>query len=125
MTLGVLQCQLYTLSVVCVGDCDYVDIGTVKTDGEGPTTVSVVTLNDDIALEYHDQVLLKFKAVHKDMFIEELEKAGEFLRNTSYLNILDDDSNQIFLHLSLFLLLLLYGLLSTPLILTFHLQIWR
>lgn len=101
------------------------DIGTVKTDGEGPTTVSVVTLNDDIALEYHDQVLLKFEAVHGDRFIEELEKAGEFLRHTSYLNILDDDSNQISPHLSLFLLLLLYGLLSTPLILTFHLQIWR
>ncbi|CAI8013549.1 hypothetical protein GBAR_LOCUS8575, partial [Geodia barretti] len=51
--------------------CDYVDIGKVKTLGEGPTTFSMVTLNDDIALEYSDQVVLKFSAVHKSTFIEE------------------------------------------------------
>ena len=76
-----------------VEKCDYVDIGKVKTLGEGPTTFSMVTLNDDIALEYSDQVVLKFSAVHKSTFIEELEASGEFLRNMSYVNILDNDGN--------------------------------
>ena len=66
------------------------DIGDVKSGGEAPTTVSVVTINDDIALEYRDQVLLKFQPLH-DRFIEDLEKAGEFLRDEAFLDILDND----------------------------------
>ena len=67
------------------------DIGKVKIPGEGPTSFSVVTLNDDIALEKSDQVALCFNAVHNNTFTEELDAAGEFLRDKAYLDITDND----------------------------------
>ena len=76
---------------VLTDKCDYVDIGKVETDGEGPTDITVVTINDDVALEYHDKVMLNFEALHGERFVKELESAGEFLRATAYLGVLDND----------------------------------
>ena len=68
---------------------DYEDIGEVKVD-PAPVTFGLLTINDDIALEYDDRVNLMFNAKYEE-FVEELEKSGEFLRDTVEVKIIDND----------------------------------
>lgn len=58
---------------------------------DGFVEFSLLTINDDITLEYNDTVMLKFNALHGTQFKEELEKDGEFIRDVAYVVVLDND----------------------------------
>ena len=49
--------------------------------------IQLFTTDDDITLEYNDTVLLKFSR----LIIPAPEIAGEFLRDTATVNIIDND----------------------------------
>ena len=71
------------------GTCDFENLGTIKTTGES-TSISLLTINDDIALESYDTVKLIFTPEYED-FMYELEANGEFLRDTAFVHIRDND----------------------------------
>ena len=53
--------------------------------------VRLYTTNDDIALEYDDTVILEFEPLYPQ-YMEELERKGEFIRDSAIVNIIDNDS---------------------------------
>lgn len=53
--------------------------------------IRLLTSNDRITLEYDDKVILIFTPDIPGL-IAGLESAGEFLRDTATVNIIDDDS---------------------------------
>ena len=59
--------------------------------GGGDVDISLLTINDDITLEYDDKVKLVFKGYYRRKFMKELEKAGEFIRCVASVNIIDND----------------------------------
>lgn len=57
------------------------------------TDIHLSITNDVITLEYNDSVILTFSAF--DSMIEALEAAGEFLRDTATVNIIDEDCKRL------------------------------
>ena len=53
--------------------------------------VNIFTTNDDITLEYDDSIILVFTP-DDPALIPGLEAAGEYIRDTATVNIIDDDS---------------------------------
>ena len=56
------------------------------TDG---ISIQLFSVDDDITLEYNDTVILKF-IVNPDV-IQDLEAAGEYIRDTATVYIIDND----------------------------------
>ena len=69
--------------------CDFENLGKVKIHSES-VEFSLLTINDDIALESNDTVKLIFKPLHPQ-FMKELEDKGEFLRESAFVHICDND----------------------------------
>ena len=69
--------------------CDFESLGEVKITNES-TDISLLTINDDIALESNDTVELVFTPLHKKL-MDDLEREGEFVRTTSFVHIVDND----------------------------------
>ena len=59
--------------------------------GKHTVDVRLFTINDDIALEYDDTVILEFKPLYPE-FMEELGRKGEFIRESTVVKIIDNDS---------------------------------
>ena len=53
--------------------------------------IRIFTINDDITLEYNDSIILVF-IPDDPALIPGLEAAGEYIRDTATINIIDDDS---------------------------------
>ena len=53
--------------------------------------IRLFTTNDDTTLEYDDSVILTFTPGNPDV-IDGLEGAGEYVRNSAIVNIIDNDS---------------------------------
>ena len=49
------------------------------------------TTDDEVTLEYDDTVILRFNP-HNPLLISDYENAGEFIRDTAIVNIIDNDS---------------------------------
>ena len=59
--------------------------------GNNNTDICLLTVSDVIALEYGDTIILRFTP-DNDTFISDVENAGQFIRDTAIVNIIDDDS---------------------------------
>jgi hypothetical protein len=57
----------------------------------GVGTVHLFAVNDEITLEYNDRVLLHFTP-DDHYFIPDLQAAGQYVRDTAIVNIIDNDS---------------------------------
>ena len=55
--------------------------------------VRIFTTNDDITLEYDDSIILVF-IPDDPALIPGLEAAGEYIRDTATVNIIDDDQGR-------------------------------
>ena len=54
--------------------------------------IQLFSRNDDITLEYNDTVILKFIVRSGlETLIQQLEAAGEYIRDTAIVNIIDND----------------------------------
>lgn len=53
--------------------------------------IQFFTTNDEVTLEYDDNVILAYVSDIMD-FVEQVEGIGEFVRNTTIVNIIDNDS---------------------------------
>ena len=69
--------------------CDFESLGEVKVSSEN-ASFSLLTINDDIALESNDIVKLMFEPLYQQ-FIDVLEKEEEFVRMTAFVHIVDND----------------------------------
>ena len=58
------------------------------------TDVSLSAFDDDITLEYNDTIILRFTPDDPDL-ISSLETAGEYIRDTTTVNIFDNDCKPI------------------------------
>ena len=70
---------------VSIGTTDFEALPATTITGNR-TDIQLFTTDDDITLEYNDTVLLKFSYL-----IPAPEIAGEFLRDTATVNIIDND----------------------------------
>ena len=59
--------------------------------------IQVFSRNDDITLEYYDTAILKF-IVNPGLepLIQQLEAAGEYIRDTAIVDIIDNDRKYLF-----------------------------
>ena len=60
---------------------------------DNKTEVHLSTTSDVITLEYNDSVILTFTSSNN--IIQSLETAGEFLRDTATVNIIDEDCKRL------------------------------
>ena len=58
---------------------------------ETSAEIHLYTSNDDITLEYNDTVILRF-APDNPLLIAGVEDAGEYIRDTAIVYIIDNDS---------------------------------
>ena len=77
--------------------CDVVSVGSTDVDTFRPiiftnnADLHLHVFNDQITLEYDDKVLLRFTSSSSSNFITNLENAGEYIRDTATVNIIDTD----------------------------------
>ena len=75
---------------VLIGPTDFTDLQTVHV-GNHSAEIHLFTLHDEIALEYDDTIILRFTP-DNNTFISDVENAGQFIRDTAIVNIIDNDS---------------------------------
>ena len=68
---------------------------------ENEAEVRLFTSNDQIALEYDDRVILSFTPDNPAL-IPGLEAAGEYIRHTATVQIIDNDSEAAYFSVCLF-----------------------
>ena len=76
-----------------LGSTDFFDILPVMVEIEEVfefATIELRTRNDDITLEYNDTVILIFTP-DEDDFIQSYEAAGEYIRDSVVVRIIDND----------------------------------
>ena len=90
--------RLYLLKLfhfnVSVGSSDFTSMQQISftNDNANPVTeIRVITLNDEVTLEYEDRVTLRFTPAQAN-FIENLADQFEYIRDTANINIIDKDS---------------------------------
>ena len=71
---------------LCVAASDFVPF--IELRVRNFVEVVLFTTNDNVTLEYEDRVQLRYSASH---FASVLEDAGEYIRDTATLNIIDND----------------------------------
>ena len=61
---------------------------------ENGADIQLYTINDAVSLEYDDAVLLRFNPSHRGLteFVEHSIHAGDFVRDTATVKIIDNDS---------------------------------
>ena len=79
--------SLYTYKA---GSMDFVEILPIRVNN-GVSTVHLFAVNDEITLEYNDRVLLHFTP-DDHYLIRDLQAAGQYVRDTAIVNIIDNDS---------------------------------
>ena len=80
----------YSQSVLnSTGSSDFEKLQPVQTRGAS-VDIKLITIDDDIALEYDDTVTLQFNPQDPQKILQ-LKAAGEFIRDTAVLNIIDND----------------------------------
>ena len=57
---------------------------------ENSADIRLFTTNDEITLEYNDTVILRFDS-QRPSFVQDVENAGEFIRDFAIVNIIDND----------------------------------
>ena len=75
---------------------DYQHFREVTTSETGATSVTFITWDDEISLEYDDSVNLTFTPENQHL-LDGIEAAGEFVRHAATVNIIDTDSQYIIL----------------------------
>ena len=85
---------------------DFVAMGSIRVINS--TEVTLLTVDDDMTLEYDDTVILTFTPDDPDL-ISSLETAGEYIRDTATINIIDNDCK---LRVILFILLINWCILQ-------------
>ena len=83
--------KISILKITSVASQDYQHFGPVGTSESGATSVTFVTWDDETTLEYDDSVNFIFTP-HNPPLIYGIEDAGEFIRDTATVNIIDTDS---------------------------------
>lgn len=73
-----------------VEPCDYVELSPIAVTDPG-AEIALLTLDNDIALEDDKFIRVIFNSTH-DIYKEDLEKEGEFFRDTALVKIMDNDS---------------------------------
>ena len=93
MALPVGRIKIFTLFFTC----DAVSVVSTDFDTFRPilftnnADLHVFAFNDRITLEYDDKVLLRFTSSSSSSFITNLENAGEYIRDTATVNIIDSN----------------------------------
>ena len=72
-----------------IGSSDFEDLQPITLNNNA--MVRLFTTNDGVTLEYDDTVILRFTP-DNPAFIPGVEGAGEFIRDTAVVNIIDNDS---------------------------------
>ena len=72
-----------------IGITDFKAFPATTVTGNRTDNYQLFTTDDDITLEYDDTVLLTFSPFND--IIQAFESAGEFLRDTATVNIIDND----------------------------------
>ena len=72
----------------------------VEVEGNIEAQIELSTINDAISLEYNDTLLLLFSPEESDL-IEFYEGEGEYIRENVTVHIIDSDSKQLFLLVSM------------------------
>ena len=81
---------MYEVSIsVCIGSTDFESLQ--PSSFETSKDVSLFIVNDDITLEYNDTVILRYTCGNP-CYIPSIEGAGEFIRDTATVYIIDRDS---------------------------------
>ena len=84
--------SLYIMSVDIISDpIESSDFENLQSFSFGTADIRLSTTDDNITLEYDDTVILLFTPLNSS-FIPGVEGAGEFIRDTAVVNIIDNDS---------------------------------
>ena len=83
-----------TTSYLLIGSSDFENLQPIAF--ENGTDVCLFTIDDEITLEYEDTVILRFTP-DSPAFIPTVEGAGEFIRDTASLHIVDNDRKSTFM----------------------------
>ena len=73
-----------------VGNTDFYRLSPVSVSGGG-AEIRLFTAKDEIALEHNDRILLTYTPSYSGL-IPGVEGAGEYIRNTAIVRIIDNDS---------------------------------
>ena len=79
------------LEISILASQDYQHFRQVTTSESGATSVTFVTWDDEVTLEYDESVSLIFTPENQ-LLLDDIEAAGEFVRHTATVNIIDTDS---------------------------------
>ena len=86
--------MIIKLSLYSIEDSDFQSL-TLSNQMVTPTqdiAIQLFSRNDDITLEYNDTVILRFTAnPGLAPLISQLEMAGEYIRDTAIVDIIDND----------------------------------
>ena len=89
----IAKCLVQSIFIIIVIDnTDFVAMDPIRVINT--TEVSLLTFDDDITLEYDDTVTLTFTSDDPGL-ISSLETAGEYIRDTTTVNIIDNDCKPI------------------------------
>lgn len=73
--------------VIFAGPNDYEELQHVLVPGE---PIRFFTTNNEVTLEYNDTVILRYLS-EVNNFVQGVESMGEFIRDTTTINIIDND----------------------------------
>ena len=73
-----------------VGNTDFYRLSPVSVSSDG-AEIRLFTAKDEITLEYNDRILLTYTPSNPGL-IPGVEGAGEYIRNTAIVRIIDNDS---------------------------------
>ena len=79
------------LSSTASSDYEYTPSITTREAGSLTIQIRLLAVDDDLTLEYDDRVILTFNPADSGL-PEHVELAGEFIRHTATVTIIDNDS---------------------------------
>ena len=75
--------------IVCIGSDDFEQLSPIGVE-DNSANIRLFTTNNEITLEYDDTVILRFRA-QLPGFVQNVQNAGEFIRDVAIVNIIDND----------------------------------
>ena len=93
---------LHTTSSFVIGDSDFVGMGPINLFNNS-ADIRLFTTNDEITLETDDRVQLIFTPTNA-LIIGFLESAGEYVRDSAIVNIIDTDCKKYCITLTTYLI---------------------
>ena len=88
MTFAPTSLLFFHCLSLCIGSSDFEELQPIEF--ENSAEIQLFTTNDDITLEYDDTVLLRFTP-DNPLLISGVEGAGEYIRDTAIVIIIDND----------------------------------